>query len=614
MKERTLFPVVFVGHVDHGKSTLVGRLLADTGSLPEGKLEEVRERCRRAGKTFEYAFLLDALKDEQNQGITIDAARCFFRGEQRDYLLIDAPGHIEFLRNMVTGASRAQAAVLVIDAAEGIRENSRRHGYLLSMLGIRQVVVAVNKMDRVGFSQTHYEAIVDGYRRFLGELGVRESHFVPLSALEGENVATRTEGVMDWYTGPTVLGHLEGFTQAGMPEGLPLRLPVQGVYKFTGNGDDRRIVAGTVLSGHLREGDELLFLPSGKSSRVASLESFPGPPPASFGPGRHAGFSLSEQVHLRRGEVAVRLTDPPCRTALRLLARIFWLGKRPFRADREYGLRLGTQKVRMELEAVRRILNADTLEVQTGEEVRRNDVGEVVLRLQRPVAFDLLPNVPDLGRFVIVDGYEICGGGLVVEGLEDALDAQRQQVMNRNQRWIPSGIAAEERAACFSQRPFLLVVSGGDSGGRRQTARHLERTLFGMGRLVYYLSIGNMLYGVDADLAGQEAAEVQREHVRRLSEVANILLDAGMILVVTAAGLEREDLRVLQNAVGIDRMGLCWLGGHEDLPREGPVMAVGQGHESLVRGVVGSMRRRGLIFHPGGADEFSGHDTMEGCV
>src|SRR3989344_4305461 len=224
--------IVIVGHVDHGKSTLVGRLLADTHSLPEGKLQAVKKECERTGKPFEYAFLLDALSDEQDQGITIDTARSFFKTAKRDYIIIDAPGHIEFLKNMISGAARAEAAALIIDAKEGVRENSRRHGYLLAMLGIRQVVVCVNKMDLVGRSEAHFDEIEKEYRAFLSEISaVSPQHFIPVSAVNGENLATRS-AQMPWYKGPTFLVSLDGFKKDPPKNDRPFRMPVQAVYKF----------------------------------------------------------------------------------------------------------------------------------------------------------------------------------------------------------------------------------------------------------------------------------------------------------------------------------------------------------------------------------------------
>jgi bifunctional enzyme CysN/CysC len=293
--------IVIVGHVDHGKSTVVGRLLADTDSLPHGKLEQIQEMCRRNSRPFEYAFLLDALKDERSQGITIDAARVFFRSSKRYYIILDAPGHIEFLRNMVTGASHAEAAVLVIDAEEGIQENSRRHGYLLSMLGISQLVVLVNKMDLVGYSKEAYDSIVTQYQKFLHEIGVTGS-FIPVSGMQGDNIAASSRA-MTWYTGPTVLEALDSFKKEPLPVEKEFRMPVQDVYKFTAAGDKRRIVAGTVDSGSIQAGDEVIFYPSGKRSKIKTLEKFNAAVGASFAAGQAAAFTLETQIYIARGQV-----------------------------------------------------------------------------------------------------------------------------------------------------------------------------------------------------------------------------------------------------------------------------------------------------------------------
>ena len=254
--------VVFVGHVDHGKSTLVGRIFYDTNSLPDGKVDQIRESCRKEGMEFEYAFLLDSLLEEQEQNITIDTTQIQFKTARRPYVIIDAPGHKEFLKNMVTGAASADAAVLLIAANEGVREQSRRHGYLLSLLGIRQVVVAVNKMDLVGFSQEVFESVVAEYRAFLSQIGLEARTFVPVSARNGLNVALPARAEMPWYTGPTVLDMLDQFEAPKPLNELPLRLPVQDVYRF----DERRIIAGRIETGTLRVGDQLVFLPNNKTS------------------------------------------------------------------------------------------------------------------------------------------------------------------------------------------------------------------------------------------------------------------------------------------------------------------------------------------------------------
>jgi bifunctional enzyme CysN/CysC len=309
--------IVVVGHVDHGKSTVIGRLLADTGSLPQGKLEAIRELCRRTSKPFEYAFLLDALKDERSQGITIDTARCFFKTQKRKYIIIDAPGHIEFLKNMITGASRASAALLVIDAHEGIRENSRRHGTMLSMLGIGQVAVLVNKLDLIPEHrrQEVFNTITAQYGQFLEQIQLNPSCFIPVSAVMGDNIATRSES-MTWYEGPMVLEALDSFEDVLPADDLPLRMWVQDVYKFTAKNDDRRIIAGTLSSGTLKKGDEILFLPSGKKTFVQSIEGFNTPPAEEISAGYAAGFCMTQQIYAKRGELVSVIGSKPRSSAV----------------------------------------------------------------------------------------------------------------------------------------------------------------------------------------------------------------------------------------------------------------------------------------------------------
>src|SRR6056297_1293320 len=337
-REKEDMNLVFVGHVDHGKSTIIGRMLADTGSLPEGKLEQVKENCKRNSKPFEYAFLLDALKDEQSQGITIDSARVFFETDKRRYLILDAPGHIEFLKNMVTGAARAEAACLVIDAGEGIMENSKRHGYMLSMLGIKQIVVLVNKMDLVDYDRKVYDSIVKDYTKFLKDIDVVPKQFIPVSGREGDNIANHSKN-MPWYDGLNVLEVLDEFKSETMPEDKPFRMPVQGVYKFTRFGDDRRIIAGNVISGKINVGDEVVFYPSGKRSNVKTIEAFNRENPKTAKVGEATGFTMEEQIYVKRGEMAVIENESPeINVTSRIKSNIFWLGKKPMEKNKSYYL------------------------------------------------------------------------------------------------------------------------------------------------------------------------------------------------------------------------------------------------------------------------------------
>ncbi|HBQ63712.1 MAG TPA: adenylyl-sulfate kinase, partial [Clostridiales bacterium] len=375
--------VVIVGHVDHGKSTIVGRLLADTGSLPEGKLEQVRELCRRTSKPFEYAFLLDALKDERDQGITIDSARCFFQTPKRKYIIIDAPGHIEFLRNMVTGAARAEAALLVIDASEGIMENSRRHGTLISMLGISKVIVLVNKMDIAGYRQQVFQEIQREYSEFLASVGIRPIQFIPVSGMAGDGIATASDAI-PWYDGPTVLVALDALKAEGQAVDQPFRMPVQGVYKFTAYGDDRRIIAGTAETGSLKAGDEVVFSPSGKRSRVKTIESTDHRGKRQkITAGYAAGFTLDTQIYISRGELVSRADESLPHISSRIRASVFWLGQQPLELGRIYIFKLGTSKTAGRIEKFTRIMDASTLAIRDSSSLQANDAADCIIALDR---------------------------------------------------------------------------------------------------------------------------------------------------------------------------------------------------------------------------------------
>ncbi len=524
MNEEQVLNIVTVGHVDHGKSTVIGRLLADAHGLPDGKLEAVRENCRRNSKPFEYAFLLDALKNEQAQGITIDTARCFFRSEKRRYIIIDAPGHIEFLKNMVTGASRAEAALMVIDASRGVEENTRRHGYFLSMLGIRQVSVLVNKMDLVGCRRDIFEDVREEFSRFLEKIDIRPLSFIPVSGMEGDNIAVRSER-MAWYTGPTMLEQMDSFVPVPPPEKMPFRMPVQGVYKFTESGDSRRIIAGTVEAGSLAEGDGIVFWPSGKKTAVKSLEVFNALPPARFTAGNAAGFTMTEQIFVRRGEIACRRDEAPPRVGVRLKANVFWLGKTPFDRERRYHFKCGTAKVEMTLERIERIVNASTLSAGQRQYCEKNEVCECVLRLDRPVAFDLAGSIDATSRFVIVDGYEIAGGGIITEAMDE------YDYDTRNIRWSSGDVSGEERARLTGRKGLVVWMTGLSGSGKTTIAQEAERRLLEAGHPAYILDGDKLRRGLCSDLGFTD--EDRTENIRRAAEAANLFRDAGIVTLVT---------------------------------------------------------------------------------
>ena len=526
--------VVFVGHVDHGKSTLIGRILHDTGSLPDGKIAAIQQACAAEGMEFEYAFLLDALLEEQAQNITIDTTQIPFRTERRRYVIIDAPGHKEFLKNMITGAASADAAVLVIAANEGVREQSRRHGYLLNLLGIRQIVVVVNKMDAVGYSEQLFREIEREYTAFLSSLGLQALRFIPASARAGENVARRGARDGDWYGGPTLLETLDDLAIVTAPLGQPLRLCVQDVYRF----DERRIIAGRIESGALRAGDELVFSPANRTAVVATIEAWNGAPPEEAVAGDSIGITLREQIFVERGYIASHAAETPIQ-ANRFHADVFWLAETPFRKERQYALRLATQEVKCQLAAIEQVMDSSTLAVTAGEiqQVARNEVGRVTLQTRTPLVFDNHDRVPTLGRFVIVDEGRICGGGIAFGGEY----SNRAEVKSKNISWTEGKITAERRTRQNGHRGAVVWLTGLSGAGKSTIAQALEAELFMRGLHTYVLDGDNIRHGLNSNLGFSPEDRV--ENIRRVSEVAKLMADAGTIAITAFISPYRVDRR-----------------------------------------------------------------------
>jgi len=535
--------IVIVGHVDHGKSTLVGRLLHETDSLPEGKIETLREVCERRGMPFEWAFVMDALQAERDQGITIDTAHIPFKTPKRPYVIIDAPGHKEFLKNMVTGAASADAAVLVIDALDGVQEQSRRHGYLLHLLGLRQLAVVVNKMDAVDYSEARFHEVEAEIRAYLASIGVTPTEVIPIAARHGENIAVRSD-VMAWFKGPTVLQALDGFAPAAEATELPLRFPVQDVYKL----DARRIIAGRIESGRLKVGDRLLFSPSGKSARVATIESWNAATPVAAQAGQSIGVTLDEQIFIERGQIASHYEDSPIGTDV-FRARLFWLGRAPLSAGRRYKLKLATAEHIVTVEKVERVIDVADLASVSNEFVERNAVAEVVFRAAGRVALDTFLDNPRTGRFVLVDNYDIVGGGVIsMEGFPDT-------------RCVPSAVAQDltavehkvtpaARTAVNRHKGGIIWLTGLSGSGKSTIAMEVERRLFNRGFQVFTLDGDNVRQGLNSDLGF--SPEDRAENIRRIGEVANLFVQAGMVVLssfISPYRADRERARAINPGV-----------------------------------------------------------------
>lgn len=538
--------VVMVGHVDHGKSTLIGRLLADTGSLPRGKLEQVKATCKRNAKPFEYAFLLDALKNEQSQGITIDTARCFFQSDKRHYILIDAPGHVEFLKNMISGAARAEATLLVIDAEEGIQENSKRHGYMVSMLGVRQIAVLVNKMDLVNYDRARFEAIRKQYTEFLAKINVKPISFIPVSGMEGANI-TEGSSLTEWYDGPVLLEQLDAFEKPNPPTGAPFRFPVQDVYKFTESGDDRRILAGTVSTGTIESGQDVVFLPSGKCCTVEDVMRFSAPKTSRATAGEALGFTMTQQVYVTPGELMVRRDESQPHVAARFRANLFWMGRAPMLKGQNYKLKIGAARSPVTLVEILNVVDASELSSVTNKlQVDRHDVAECILECPKPIAFDLINDIEQTGRFVIVDNYEIAGAGTILESVKADRSVLMDHFLERERHWDSSAINAAERAQEFGHKAKFVVFTGSSADARPERAhglaKLLEERLFNSGFKAYYLGIRNVNLGLEDGRTDTGSIE----GIRHLGELARILTDSGQIFITSMPDLDQYDLRDLE--------------------------------------------------------------------
>ncbi len=529
--------LVAVGHVDHGKSTLIGRLLHDTGNLPDGKVAELREASGRRGVPFEWSFVLDALQGERDQAVTIDTTRIWMRTPDREVVLIDAPGHKEFLRNMVTGASDADAALLVVDAHDGVSEQTRRHALLLELIGVGRVVVAVNKMDRVGYSAARFAEIRATLGALLERIGIAAAAFVPTCARDGENVARGAPETMPWYDGETVLAALLALPARARREGDPLRIAVQGVIRR----DLERVVVGRIESGRLATGAEIAIAPSQQSARVAALVEWPPRERREARAGESIGFTLDTPLFVDRGDV---ISEPERAPALSdaFRARLLWLGAKSLRAGDAYRMRLGTRVANVEATRIERVFDIETLRSEPGEAVVRDDVAEITFSSPETLPLDRASEQPGLGRFILLDGLAIVAGGTVLEVLP-ARSRVRSHVVP-----VAQAIDGTARALRNGHRGAVLWLTGLPAAGKSTIAMAAERRLFERGYQAYVLDGDNVRTGLCRDL-GFSAAD-RRENVRRVGEVAALFADAGVIVLAAFISPHRADRAEARRASG----------------------------------------------------------------
>lgn len=525
--------LVIVGHVDHGKSTMVGRLLHDTQSLPPGKADSIRAMCERRGMPFEWSFLMDALQAERDQGVTIDTTQIWLRTPGRETVIIDAPGHKEFLKNMITGAAQADAALLVIDAKEGVREQSRRHGYLLHLLGIRQLMVAVNKMDLVAHSKQRFVEIEDEVRDYFSSLRMSFPTIVPIVARDGDNIVDRSSR-MSWYQGPTIIEMLSTFHASVAATDQPLRLPIQDVYKF----DERRVLVGRIESGSLRIGDKLMFSPQNSVARISAIEVWNAAElQKEASAGQSIGITLDDQLFVERGAVASHLDAPPVETDV-FRARIFWLGRTPLEVGRILKMKMHTAVNAVTVQSIESVIDTDDLSTSPESRIEHNAVADVTLRADSIVALDDHSRGSRAGRFVLVDDYDIVGGGIVsMEGYAD----QRSVLAARagNIQRVEHRVSITDRERRNRHKAGVVWLTGLSGAGKSTLAVELERRLFAKGYQIYTLDGDNLRFGLNVDL-GYSPAD-RAENIRRVGEVAALFAEAGMIVLSAFISPYRSD-------------------------------------------------------------------------
>jgi bifunctional enzyme CysN/CysC len=533
-QHKSLLRFITCGSVDDGKSTLIGRLLYESKMIFDDQLTALDADSKRVGTRggeLDFALLVDGLAAEREQGITIDVAYRFFSTDRRKFIVADTPGHEQYTRNMVTGASSADAAVILIDARKGILTQTRRHSFLVSLLGIRQVVLAINKMDLVGYRQERFDAIERDYREFARKIDLTRITAIPISAVYGDNVIEA--GInMPWYGGPTLMQHLETMELEDASATLPFRMPVQWVNRPS---LDFRGFAGRIEGGTIHPGDQVRILPSGEITRVARIVTANGDLKEAVA-GQSVTLTLADEVDVSRGDVVAGAESPP-EVADQFDAMLVGLNGAVL-PGRSYSMKIGAKIVKATINPLKYKLNVNTLEQLAAERLELNDIGACEIELDRPIAFEPYKKSRELGGFILID--PITNSTVAAGTLTFAL--RRAQ----NVHWQALDVNKQARAARNAQRPCTLWLTGYSGAGKSTIANLVEKKLFALGKRTYLLDGDNVRHGINKDLGF--TAQDRVENIRRVAEVARLMVDAGLIVLVSFISpfrAERDAARAL---------------------------------------------------------------------
>jgi len=548
-EKKELLRFLTCGSVDDGKSTLIGRLLYDSKMIYEDQLAKLQKESAVHGTTgggFDPAMLADGLKEEKEQGITIDVAYLYFSTAKRKFIIADTPGHIQYTRNMATGASTANLAIILVDARKGILEQTKRHSFIASLLGIRHIMVAINKMDLVDFQEEVFNQIRSDYRDFSARLNIPDLHFIPISALQGDNVVERSQA-MPWYDGPTLMGFLET-VYIGSDRNLEdFRFPVQ--YVLRPNLDFRGF-AGTIASGIVRVGDEVLTLPSRKTSRVKEIVTYDGNLDQAFAP-MSVTLTLEDEIDISRGDMIVRPGNVP-RFEARFDAMIVWMSETPLLVGQQYLIKHSTRTIPGHVSTLRYRVDVNTMKSEPTPTLELNQIGRAQLQLNYAIAHDPYQKNRMTGSFIIIDRItnNTVAAGMILDRLtsEDRKDAWEKSQVNANLAEEMSSVTGEEREARFGQKPVTLLITGLPGAGKTTTAYGVERLLFERGRSSIVLDGQNLRVGLSRDL--EFTREGRSENLRRAAEVAKLANSAGLVCIMALVSPNEENRQKAAKVIG----------------------------------------------------------------
>jgi bifunctional enzyme CysN/CysC len=529
--EKGLLRFITCGSVDDGKSTLIGRLLYDSRLIYDDQLAALERDTKKhgtTGDTFDFALLVDGLQAEREQAITIDVAYRFFATSRRKFIVADTPGHEQYTRNMATGASTCSLAVLLVDARKGLLTQTRRHAAIVTLLGIRSFVLAVNKMDLVGYDEARFAEIARAFRAFAERLGISDVTAIPLSALKGDNVTAKS-GAMPWYAGHALLPFLETVEVDSDPPGGAFRMPVQWVNRAN---LDFRGYAGRIARGSVRPGDPVVVEPSGRASRVQRIV-FDADDRAAAASGESVTLTLADEIDVSRGDVLCAPQDRPSVTD-QVAANLIWLNDEPMLPGRPYLLRAGTAQAMAQVTELKHKINVDSLEHQAAKTLALNEIGFCNLSFDRPLALDPYKSCRDCGSFILVDRVSnlTVGAGMVEFSLRRAANIVWQQL----------AVDKRRRSEIKGQKPCVLWFTGLSGAGKSTIANLLEKRLVEAGRHTYMLDGDNVRHGLNKDLGFTDADRV--ENIRRVAETAKLMVDAGLIVVVSFISPFRSERRM----------------------------------------------------------------------